>query len=119
MANGNGNRSSAVSVPADAMTETVAIVGSGQQLMNATLKNLDYNTTYYYVAFATTENNETFYGEERVFNVDANPTRIEGVKEEVNSNEAATVVAYYDINGVRLSRPQKGINIVNGRKVYY
>ena len=112
MANGNGNRSSAVSVPADAMTETVAIVGSGQQLMNATLKNLDYNTTYYYVAFATTENNETFYGEERVFNVDANPTRIEGVKEEVNSNEAATVVAYYDINGVRLSRPQKGINIV-------
>ncbi len=109
---GNGNRASSVSVPADAMTETVAIVGSGQQLMSATLKDLDYSTTYCYVAFATTENNETFYGEEQLFTVGPNQTGIESVKEDVGSNEPAAIVGYYDINGMRLSQPQKGLNIL-------
>jgi len=101
-----------VSVPADAITETVAIVGAGQQLMNATLENLDYGSTYQCVAFATTSENETFYGEVQTFTTEAAPTGIEGVKENARSSKPVTVVACYDINGKRLSQPQKGLNIL-------
>lgn len=101
-----------VYVPADAITETVAIVGAGQQLMNATLENLDYGSTYQCVAFATTSENETFYGEVQSFTTEADPTGIEGVKEDAGSSKPVTVVACYDINGKRLSQPQKGLNIL-------
>ena len=101
-----------VSVPADAITETVAIVGSGQQLMNATLENLDYGSTYQCVAFATTSENETFYGEVLSFTTEAAPTGIEGVKENARSSKPVIVVACYDINGKQLSAPQKGLNIL-------
>lgn len=99
-------------IPADAITETVAIVGAGQQLMNATLENLDYGSTYQCVAFATTSENETFYGEVQSFTTEAAPTGIEGVKEDAGSSKPVTVVACYDINGKRLSQPQKGLNII-------
>ncbi|MBQ6760254.1 MAG: leucine-rich repeat domain-containing protein [Prevotella sp.] len=101
-----------VSVPADAITQTVAIVGAGQQLMNATLENLDYGSTYQCVAFATTSENETFYGEVQTFTTEAGPTGIEGVKEDARSSKPVTVVACYDINGKQLSAPQKGLNII-------
>lgn len=101
-----------VSVPADAITETVAIVGAGQQLMNATLENLDYGSTYQCVVFATTSENETFYGEVQTFTTEAAPTGIEGVKEDAGSSKPVTVVACYDINGKQLSAPQKGLNII-------
>ena len=106
------NEVQASSIPADAMTETVDIVGSGQQLMNASLKNLDYSSTYHYVAFVTTAENETFYGEEQMFTTEAAPAGIEEVKEGAGSSKAVTVVAYYDLNGKRLSQPQKGLNIL-------
>ena len=99
-------------VPADAVTETVDIVGAGQQLMNKTLTGLDYGTTYHYVAFVTTAENETFYGEEQTFTTGAAPTGIEGVKDSSSDSKPAIVVACYDINGKRLSEPQKGINIL-------
>ena len=99
-------------VPADAVTETVDIVGAGQQLMNKTLTGLDYGTTYHYVAFVTTAENETFYGEEQTFTTGAAPTGIEGVKGSSSDSKPAIVVACYDINGKRLSEPQKGINIL-------
>jgi len=99
-------------IPSDAITETVDIVGSGQQLMNANLKNLDYSSTYHYVAFVTTAENETFYGEEQTFTTDVDPTGIEGVKDNTNDSKPATVVAYYDLNGKKLSAPQKGMNIL-------
>ena len=102
----------ATAIPSDAITETVDIVGSGQQLMNANLKNLDYSTTYHYVAFVTTAENETFYGEEQTFTTDVDPTGIEGVKDNTNDSKPATVVAYYDLNGKKLSAPQKGMNIL-------
>ena len=105
-------QAAAVTIPADAVTETVAIVGSGQQMMNATLNNLDYGSTYQCVAFATTSENETFYGEVQSFTTEADPTGIEGVKEDAGSSKPATVVACYDINGKRLSQPQKGLNIL-------
>mgnify|MGYP007056157189 CR=1 FL=1 len=89
-------------IPSDAITETVDIVGSGQQLMNANLKNLDYSSTYHYVAFVTTVENETFYGEEQTFTTDVDPTGIEGVKDNTNDSKPATVVAYYDLNGKKL-----------------
>lgn len=101
-----------VSVPADAITQTVAIVGAGQQLMNATLENLDYGSTYQCVAFATTSENETFYGEMQSFTTEDAPTGIEGVKEDAGSSKPVTVVACYDINGKQLSAPQKGLNII-------
>ena len=101
-----------VSIPADAITETVDIVGAGQQMMNATLENLDYGSTYQCVAFATTSENETFYGEVQSFTTEADPTGIEGVKEDAGNSKPATVVACYDINGKRLSQPQKGLNIL-------
>ena len=106
------NEVQASSIPADAMAETVDIVGSGQQLMNASLKNLDYSSTYHYVAFVTTAENETFYGEEQMFTTEAAPAGIEEVKEGAGSSKAVTVVAYYDLNGKRLSQPQKGLNIL-------
>ena len=99
-------------IPADAITETVAIVGAGQQLMNATLEDLDYGSTYQCVAFATTSENETFYGEVQTFTTEADPTGIEGVKEDARSSKPVTVVACYDINGKQLSAPQKGLNIL-------
>ena len=99
-------------IPADAITKTVDIVGSGQQLMNATLENLDYGSTYQCVAFATTAENETFYGEVQSFTTEADPTGIEGVKEDAGSSKSVTVVACYDLNGKRLSQPQKGLNIL-------
>ena len=101
-----------VYIPADAITETVAIVGAGQQLMNAMLENLDYGSTYQCVAFATTSENETFYGEVQSFTTEADPTGIEGVKEDAGSSKPVIVVACYDINGKRLSAPQKGLNII-------
>ena len=101
-----------VSVPAYAITETVAIVGAGQQMMNATLENLDYGSTYQCVAFATTSENETFYGEVQTFTTEAAPTGIEGVKEDAGSSKPVIVVACYDINGKQLSAPQKGLNII-------
>ena len=108
----NEAQATAVTIPADAVTETVAIVGSGQQMMNATLENLDYGSTYQCVAFATTAENETFYGEVQSFTTEADPTGIEGVKEDAGSSKAVTVVACYDLDGKRLSEPQKGINIL-------
>ena len=102
----------ATAIPADAITKTVDIVGSGQQLMNATLEGLDYDATYHCVAFATTTENETFYGEEQMFTTES-ITGIEGVKESAaGSSNAVTVVAYYDLNGKRLSQPLKGLNII-------
>ena len=99
-------------VPANASTETVNIVGAGQQLMSATLKGLDYNSTYHYVSFVTTSENETFYGEEQVFTIGVDPTGVEIVDAESNVEQLVTVVARYNLNGVRIDSPQPGINIL-------
>lgn len=102
----------AAAVPSDAMTEEVAKTGSGQQLMNATLKGLDYNSTYHYVAFVTTEEGDTFYGEEQTFTTGEDPTGIEGIEDGSAVNKPAKVVARYNMNGQRITVPQKGVNIL-------
>ena len=53
----------AESVPEDAIT----VEATGQQTMSANLKGLEYNSTYHYIAFATTSSGETYYGDEQVF----------------------------------------------------
>ncbi len=93
----------APSIPSDAVTVEV----SGN-IMTANLNNLDYETEYCYVAFVKTDGNETFFGEVQTFNTDADPDAIEGVNEEAEVTE----VARYDIQGHRLARPQKGLNII-------
>ena len=80
------------------------------QTMTATLKNLDYESTYEYVAFVTTSEGETFYGDVRSFTTSADPTGIENV--ELTSHETAVEVARYDLSGHRLTSPHRGINIV-------
>ena len=93
------------SIPSDAM-----IVEASGQVMTASLTGLDYNATYHYVAFVTTSEGETFYGEEQVFSTEDDPTGIEGVR--ADASEPATIVARYNIRGERIATPQEGVNIL-------
>ena len=65
------SRRMANGVPSDAKT----VLASGN-VMTATLENLEYNTQYCCVAFVTTEENETFYGEVQTFTTDVAPNVI-------------------------------------------
>ena len=58
------------SLPSNA--KTVEISGS-QQVMTASLPNLEYETTYCYVAFVRTSEGDTFYGEEMTFTSGESP----------------------------------------------
>ena len=94
-------------IPASAMT-----VEAKGNVMVATLENLDYDTEYSYVAFATTADNETFYGEEQMFKTGtASQEVIDGI-EGTEDADVLTEVARYDLNGRKISSPQKGINII-------
>ena len=95
------------SVPSYA--KTVEVSGS-QQVMTASISDLEYETTYCYVAFVTTSDGETFYGDVCSFTTGADLLGIENV--EVSSHEPAIEVARYNINGHRISSPQRGINII-------
>lgn len=66
---GSGTR--AVSLPSDAIT----VEANGQQAISANLTGLEYNTTYHYVAFATTSTGETYYGEEQMFTTPLESTK--------------------------------------------
>ena len=99
----SASRMRASGVPADAMT----VLASGN-VMTATLEDLEYETTYWYVAFVTTSEGETFYGEPQTFSTSVDPDGVEGVR----ASEEAVEVARYDIQGRRIAGPQKGINIV-------
>lgn len=94
-----------VEIPDDAVT-----VKATGQTMTATLNNLDYDTTYDYVAFATTSEGETFYGDVRSFTTGADLTGIKNVED--SSHETSIEVARYNMKGHRISSPQLGINIV-------
>ena len=96
-------RKKATSIPSDAVSVEV----SGN-VMTTTLENLDYETTYNFVAFVRTEENETFFGEVQTFNTHIDPDGIE----EVMANVEVSEVARYDIQGRKLTHLQKGINII-------
>ena len=95
------------SVPSNATT-----VEATGQVMTANLTGLSYSSTYHYVAFATTSEGETFYGEEQMFETGDDPTGIEGIEAEPSEQKPVTVVARYNMNGQQISSLQKGINIL-------
>ena len=93
------------SLPSNAMT--VEVSGS-QQVMTASISNLEYETTYCYVAFVRTSEGDTYYGEPREFTTDIDVTGIR----DVDYNKTVTVIQRYDQNGLRLSSPRRGLNIL-------
>ncbi|MCH5179582.1 MAG: leucine-rich repeat domain-containing protein [Prevotellaceae bacterium] len=99
--------STIATIPGDAL-----IVEADGQVMTANLTGLDYNATYHYVAFATTSEGDTYYGEEQVFSTGDDPTGIGEMSTEPIEHEPATIVARYDLNGRRLDAPQHGLNIL-------
>ena len=80
-------------------------------VMTATLDDLEYDTEYCCVAFITTTEGETFYGEPQIFKTYADPDgikEIEGLTPALSKGEGD----WYDISGRKLSAPQKGLNII-------
>ena len=114
------NRVAAV-IPSDAMTMEVG----SQQMMTATIRGLDYETEYCCVAFVTTLNGNTFYGEEQTFTTEKAPTGIEEIEVEDSISTSQNVSqGIYTLTGTKVSDnisdlktlPQ-GVYIVNGKKV--
>ena len=99
----SSSRRNANGIPSDA----TKVLATGN-VMSATLEDLDYDTEYCYMAFVTTSEGETFYGEPQTFKTSFDPDGIENVM----ASEGVTEVARYDIQGRMISKPQKGINII-------
>ena len=98
-----GARGNAPAVPDDALT-----VEASGQVMTAQLNGLDYESEYCYVAFVTTSENETFYGEQQTFRTGLDTSGVEDVR----VIQEPEVVARYDLRGRRIDAPQPGINIL-------
>lgn len=81
---------------------------SNGQVMIATINDLEPETEYFYRAFVTTSAGIK-YGEEQSFTTTEDP--LSGV-ETVIVDEPHSIVAYYDINGRRHNKAQRGFNIV-------
>ena len=96
-------RRKAASIPSDAVT-----IQANGNVMTAKLQDLEYETTYCYVAFVTTSEGETFFGEVQTFSTNVDPDGIDDVK----ASEESVEIARYDLQGHRISKPQKGINII-------
>ncbi|MBR4644698.1 MAG: leucine-rich repeat domain-containing protein [Bacteroidaceae bacterium] len=95
-------------------TNAVTIEVSGN-IMIAALEGLEYETPYCYVAFVKTEENEMFFGEVQTFKTDED---IQGIIDGISDVEHSLSSIkhsdniWYDLNGRRLTAPQKGINII-------
>lgn len=112
----------APSVPSTAQT-----IESTGTVMEANLTDLDYETTYHYVAYVTTSEGETFYGEEKTFTTGEAPTGVLPIDNGQLIMGNANGV--YDLSGRKinvndnlnhndnLKQLKKGVYIVNGRKV--
>ena len=98
-----GTRGAASDIPANAKT-----VEANGQVMTAQLTGLDYESDYCYVAFVTTSEKETFYGEQQTFKTGVDTSGIEDAR--VTSEP--TVTARFDLRGRRLDAPQRGMNIL-------
>ena len=110
----------APSIPSDAKK-----VEASGTVMVASLTDLDYDTDYNYVAYITTSENETFYGDMRSFRTGEAPTGIESIENETMRN-GENEKGIYDLSGRKVSnngqltmdngKLRKGIYIVNGKK---
>lgn len=96
------------SIPSDAQIVTVKVNGNNP-MMEATLTGLDFACDYGFVAFITTDEG-TFYGEEQIFKTGSAPTGIEEM--ETVSTQRSYPTGIYDLNGRRLSKMQRGFNVV-------
>jgi len=106
---GGGIHHKVAAVPADALTVKL---NNKQQTLTTTLSNLEYDSEYCCVAFVTTDDGTTFYGEEQTFITGEAPSDIESVETENASDDPIIEVARYNINGQQISAPQKGMNII-------
>ena len=100
----DGALAKAQAVPVDA----VQVEAKGT-VMQTILEGLNYNTTYNYVAFMTTSDGETYYGEQQTFTIGEDLTPVESVEV---APKAASIVAIYDASGRKQPRMQHGVNIV-------
>ncbi len=91
--------------------KTVEISGS-QQVMTASLSDLEYETTYCYVAFVKTTEGDIFYGEEQSFITGEDPMGIGGIMVDASDSLPVTVIARYNMNGQQITSPQSGVNIL-------
>ena len=86
---------------------------TGKVSDDGTFSQNTFNNATLYVPFGTKDKYKTTTGwKDFVFIEEGNPAGINVVKNPQDSN-----TTIYDMNGVRLPEPKKGINIVNGKKV--
>ncbi len=104
------NTSVSLRKKANSVPDNVTVVNASGNVMTATLEDLDYETTYNYVAFVTTSEGETFYGEEQSFSTSVDPDGIKEIKnDELRMKDDSS---WYSLDGKKLAKPQKGINII-------
>lgn len=104
------NTSVSLCKKANSVPDNVTVVNASGNVMIATLEDLEYETTYNYVAFVTTSEGETFYGEEQSFSTSVDPDGIKEVKnDELIMKDDSS---WYSLDGKKLAKPQKGINII-------
>lgn len=77
-------------------------------VMKTLLTDLDYESTYHYVAFATTNEGETYFGEELSFTTGEDMTNVK----DVMTDQPVVCEGVYDTSGRRLTNVQKGLNII-------
>ena len=100
------NRVSSTDIPSNAKT----IEASGT-VMEVSLSDLDYDSSYNYVVFATTSKG-TYYGEIKTFKTANAPTGIDTIKMDNASTDGVHEIARFNMQGRRIAIPEKGINIV-------
>ena len=91
---------------APAPSEITTVEATGQ-IMTITLNDLEAATDYTFRVFAETESGYV-YGEEQQFTTEGAASISEINNEEIN----AKIVGYYNLMGVKSSKPHKGMNIV-------
>ena len=91
--------------------DNATIVLVNGYVMTATFEGLEYDTEYCCVAFITTTEGETFYGEPQIFKTNSDPDGIKKV-ESLTPAFSKGEGDWYDLNGRKLAAPQKGVNII-------
>ena len=110
------NTSVSLRKKANSVPDNVTVVNASGNVMIATLEDLEYETTYNYVAFVTTSEGETFYGEEQSFSTSVDP---DGIEEVHSSESIVQSEGIYDLSGRKIVNGQssngklpRGFNII-------
>ena len=103
--------SSSNRVPSTDVPSTATKVEVSGTIMEVNLSNLDYESSYSYVAFATTSQG-TYYGEIKTFETESAPTDINGIKVDNATTVSIHEIARYNMHGRRITNEEKGINII-------